>query len=554
MTYTVSNYLLDRLSELGVGELFGVPGDFNLFFLDYVLDHPDIDWVGNTNELNAGYAADGYARVKGLGALLTTYGVGELSAINATAGSFAERVPVIHIVGAPSISAQTSHLRMHHTLGDGDFNHFMRMASEVNCSLATLKPATAASDIDRVLRDAVIYRRPGYLMLPADVAVAPASPPSAPLDVNARISSASTEEEFRTAAIDFMRNKKVSVLADIMTDRLGAVDELKSFIDSSGFPFATLMWGKSILNETHPQFTGIYFGELSKKGTREVVEDAEVLILSGVEFTDSTTAGFSHKIDPARTITLGAEEAKIGRKSFAPLTLNDALKILGEVVEIAGAVPMTFTPDTSTLILPEPNDEPLVQEDLWKLVPAHLDAKNTVVVEMGTSFFGMAHQKFPVESRFIGMPLWGSIGYTLPALLGAAMADRDSRGVLFIGDGSAQLTIQELATFFRQGLTPVIFLINNDGYTIERSIHGVEALYNDIAPFNWQKIPEAFGASEDSAVLLRATTSRELVAACQTARETRDKLVFIEVVTGAMDMPQVLADFGKAAAKANQKD
>lgn len=554
MTYTVSDYLLDRLAELGIEELFGVPGDFNLFFLDHVLDHERIEWVGNTNELNAGYAADGYARVKGLGALLTTYGVGELSAINATAGSYAERVPVIHIVGAPSLSAQTSHLRMHHTLGDGDFNHFMRMASEVSCSLATLKPATAASDIDRVLRDAVIYRRPGYLMLPADVAVTAATPPAAPLDVNARISSPDIEKEFKAAASEFMRGKKVSVLADIMTDRLGAVDELKQLIQSSGFPFATLMWGKSILNEAHPQFTGIYFGALSQDSTRKTIEDADVLILSGVEFTDSTTAGYSHKIDPLRTINLGAEEAKIGLKSFAPLTLSDALRLLTEVASEAGAKPMEFTSAPSLPELPEANDQPLVQDDLWKLVPAHLDDKNTVVVEMGTSFFGMAHQKFPVESRFIGMPLWGSIGYTLPAMLGAAMADKDSRGVLFIGDGSAQLTIQELATFFRQNLHPVIFLINNDGYTIERSIHGAEADYNDIAPFDWQKIPGAFGATDENSVLLKATTSQELIDACATARETRDKLVFIEIVTAPMDMPQVLVDFGKSAAKANQKN
>ncbi len=149
MTYNVGNYLLDRLAELGVNHLFGVPGDFNLQFLDDVLAHPDISWVGNANELNAGYAADGYARIRGVGALLTTYGVGELSAINATAGSYAENVPVIHIVGAPSLAAQNAHLRMHHTLGDGDFQHFVRMAAEVSAATAVLQPATAASDIDR---------------------------------------------------------------------------------------------------------------------------------------------------------------------------------------------------------------------------------------------------------------------------------------------------------------------------------------------------------------------------------------------------------------------
>ena len=250
MTYNVGNYLLDRLAELGVNHLFGVPGDFNLQFLDDVLAHPDISWVGNANELNAGYAADGYARIRGVGALLTTYGVGELSAINATAGSYAENVPVIHIVGAPSLAAQNAHLRMHHTLGDGDFQHFVRMAAEVSAATAVLQPATAASDIDRVLRDAVLHHKPGYIMLPVDVAVAAAAKPAAPLNVNLRVSSPSVEHEFRVAATEFLRDKKAAVLADIMTERLGATENLRDLVESTGLPFATMIWGKSILDET----------------------------------------------------------------------------------------------------------------------------------------------------------------------------------------------------------------------------------------------------------------------------------------------------------------
>ena len=173
---------------------------------------------------------------------------------------------------------------------------------------------------------------------------------------------------------------------------------------------------------------------------------------------------------------------------------------------------------------------------------------------MGTSFFGMAQQSFPAQTRFIGMPLWGSIGYSLPALLGATLADEQARGVLFIGDGSAQLTVQELGSIFRHRLTPVIFLINNDGYTIERSIHGPNAAYNDIATYDWQKIPAAFGGTDQTVLVLRAATVDELATACATARETRDKAVFIEVVTDRDDMPQLLRDFGAMAAAINRKE
>ncbi|MFW0155384.1 alpha-keto acid decarboxylase family protein [Rothia sp. P6271] len=553
MSYTVGHYLLDRLVELGVTDIFGVPGDFNLHFLDHVLEHEKLSWVGNANELNAGYAADGYARVRGLGVLCTTYGVGELSAINATAGSYAENVPVIHIVGAPGTTAQQQHGRMHHTLGDGDFNHFVRMAREVNYSVAVLDRATATSDIDRVLREAIVHRKPGYLMVPVDVARVPASAPSTPLDVNLRLSDPEVEDQFRHAVRDFIRGKKTAVLADIMTERLGAVSELNALVTSTGFPFASILWGKAMIDETLPNYAGIYIGALSDENTRRVVEEAEVLICSGVEFTDMTSAHFSQQIDSSRVIDLGAQGATVAGAVFAPLTIADALNIIREVATEVGALPADFSSILASDSSVEVNSEPLTQHQLWSLLPQHLDTKNTVVVDMGTSFFGMAHQKFPEDSRFIGMPLWGSIGYSIPALLGAAMADRDSRGVLLVGDGSAQLTIQELGTIIRENLNPVIFVVNNEGYTIERSIHGPEAQYNDITAYNWQKIPEGFGATEENSIILKATTSEELVHACTVAREVRDRLVFVEVATDKNDMPQLLRDFGALVEEMHKK-
>ena len=144
-TYTVGDYLLDRLAELGVTEVFGVPGDFNLEFLDHVVAHPRVRWVGNANELNAGYAADGYGRLRGMSALITTFGVGELSAANAIAGSYAEHVPVVHIVGAPAKDAQGARRVVHHSLGDGDFEHFFgshaRSPARKPISLLRRRPA-----------------------------------------------------------------------------------------------------------------------------------------------------------------------------------------------------------------------------------------------------------------------------------------------------------------------------------------------------------------------------------------------------------------------------
>src|SRR5271167_1953935 len=179
--YTVGDYLLDRLAELGVSEIFGVPGDYNLEFLDHVVAHQAIGWVGCANDLTPAYPADAYGRLRGMSALVTTFGVGELSAANAIAGGYAEHVPVVHIVGGPSKDAQGTRRALHHSLGDGDFEHFFRISREITCAQANLMPATATREIDRVLSEVREQKLPGYLLLSTDVARFPTEPPAAPL-------------------------------------------------------------------------------------------------------------------------------------------------------------------------------------------------------------------------------------------------------------------------------------------------------------------------------------------------------------------------------------
>lgn len=550
MTYTVSDYLLDRLNELGLRDLFGVPGDFNLQFLDHVIEHEGIAWVGNANELNAGYAADGYARVNGIGALVTTYGVGELSAINATAGSYAEHVPVLHIVGAPSKDAQAAHLTMHHTLGDGDFTHFIRMASEVSCTVADLEHATAVSEIDRVLREIMIHKRPGYILLATDVARVEVDSPAAPLNVPAKLSSPGARESFRKDLTTLLAGKKTTVLADLLVHRMGAQNNLTEMLDATGLPYATLMWGKTLVDESKPEFAGIYAGVVSNERTKKAVEDAEILICAGVTFTDTTTAGFSQNL-PEHTVFLDAQTSRIGRKIYAPLTLDTSLDIVREVALEVGALPQDLLPWEEEDHADVDMDAPLTQDVLWSLLSRELTPGNIVVADQGTSFFGMASRRFPERSMFIGQPLWGSIGYTLPAMMGAAIADRDARGVLLIGDGSAQLTIQELGTMLEQKINPVVVLINNDGYTVERAIHGATQPYNDIRTYNWQLLPAALGAREDEVLMLRVNTATELVDAARLTQQTRDRLVFMEIMMDKDDVPALLADVASALTRAN---
>ncbi|MGB8403626.1 MAG: alpha-keto acid decarboxylase family protein [Mycobacterium sp.] len=548
--YTVGDYLLDRLAELGVTEIFGVPGDFNLELLDHVIAHPNIRWVGSANELNAGYAADGYGRLRGMAALITTFGVGELSATNAIAGSYAEHVPVVHVVGAPSMDTQGARRVVHHSLGDGDFEHFLRIAREITCAQAKLVPATATREIDRVLSEVRERKLPGYLMLATDVARFPVEPPTAPLPRYASGTSPRALALFTEAAARLIGTHQLTVLADLLVHRLEAVPELEALLAADVVPHATLMWGKSLVDESAPEFLGIYAGASSDESVRRAIEEAPVLVTAGVQFTDMVSASFTQQIDPARTIDIGANQSVVAGEVFAPLDMSAALVALTGILS-ARSTRSTAVPQP-TPVPPGPAGDPgqpLTQKALWDKVCGALTPGNIVLAEQGTSYYGMARHRLPTGVTFIGQPLWASIGYTLPAALGAGLAHRDRRPVLLIGDGAAQLTIQELGQFGREGVPAVVILVNNDGYTVERAIHGPTAPYNDIVSWQWRDIPAVLGVRNP--LSYRATTGGELDTALAEAAAHPDDMVFIEAVVTALDVPPLLEELAEAIAKAN---
>ncbi|MET9874660.1 thiamine pyrophosphate-binding protein [Actinacidiphila glaucinigra] len=535
----VADHLLDRLADLGVSHVFGVPGDYNLAFLDRVLAHPRMTWVGTANELGAAYAADGYARIAGFGALLTTHGVGELSAINAVAGSYAEYVPLLHVAVGPARAVERSGAVLHHTFGDADFERFARAHAEVVCAHATLRPGTAADTIDRVLGTAVRNSRPAYLRLPSDVGSAPVTAPAAP----ARPSRSSAAGDgtglaafTRAARARLERAGTVTVLADFLVDRFGARAELTRLLAAGPLPHATPVSGKDLLDEGNPLHLGVYSGAFSDPVVRALVDEADLLIRAGVVLADTTSGGLTHGFDTATGIGLGPHSASVDGLVFPDVPLRAGLAMLAELVADRETPP---TPHRTVPTAGAPaEDGPLTQDRLWNAVAAAVRPGDVVAADQGTAYYGMATRRLPAGTRFLGQPLWGSIGYTLPALLGAQLADRSRRGVLLIGDGSAQMTVQELGTFGRHGLAPVIVLVNNRGYTVERVIHGARAAYNDIAAWDWPAVPAALGVRDPLVATVR--TGRELDAALDRAARTPGRLAFIEAVTGLDDVPPLL--------------
>ena len=199
MSPSVVEYTLNRLADLGIEHVFGVPGDYAFPINDADEVHPRLTWVGCANELNAAYAADGYARRRGAGILCTTYGVGELSALNGVMGSMAERLPVFHLVGTPSQRIVKQGLICHHTLGDQTYDRFEAISAAACCVSARLTPDNAVIELERVIDKALEESRPAYLTLPMDLALMPTTASRSAVNRSAALPST------RASATSWMR-------------------------------------------------------------------------------------------------------------------------------------------------------------------------------------------------------------------------------------------------------------------------------------------------------------------------------------------------------------
>ncbi|MGW5362709.1 alpha-keto acid decarboxylase family protein [Actinopolymorpha pittospori] len=572
---TIANYLLDRLVQAGVRHIFGVPGDYSLLFLDAIDAHPDLEWVGTANELNAAYAADGYARMNGLAALVTTYGVGELSAINGVAGSCAEHVPVLHIVGMPATDVQRQGLHVHHGLLDGDPGHFVRAFEEVTCASATLAVDTtltaevadtadsAAAEIDRVLRRVLAEKKPGYLGLPTDL-------------VHARCLTAEEEWVADLATGDLLGSEgepalsgfveraaelvdgatRVVVLVDHLADRHHVRAELDALIRAGHLPSATTKAARGTVDETTPGFLGVYVGAAGEDGVRAAVEGADVVIAVGLHLSDLSSGGFTATLDPRRLLDLRPTHAVVGGVPCRGVTMAAALSALTAVVAGRGPVaddaPAWSSRPARGAPASVPADTELTQATLWDRFADFLRPDDLIAADQGTAFEGLLGVRLPRGADLIAQPLWASIGHTLPALLGAQLgASRRRRAVLLIGDGALQMTAQELGGIIAQGLDPIIVVLNNDGYTVERVIHGGDARYNGIARWNWSAWPSLFGASPD-AVVRRVTTVGELDDALAACAEPAGNVSLVEVVLGHYDVPPALSRLVRTVAAAGE--
>lgn len=526
MAKTVIEHVLSRLHDIGIRDVFGVPGDYAFPVEDAVCSDKRLRWIGDCNELNAAYAADGYARIHGMAALSTTFGVGELSALNGVAGAFAESLPIFHIVGLPESTVQASHAAVHHTFGDGNFSRFYETAQKFVCAHAILTPQNCVAETERLITAALHNRRPVYIGIASDHATMPIVESALPKNAVAKSDPESLKLAVTAIADRLNQSKKVCVLPGILIARLGLRKEALSLVDSANLPFSTMFMDKSVFDETHPNYVGIYNGHLLNDNVRDFVENSDCILNIGAMLSDFNTGAFTADLSRAYSIFIGEDLVKVGDKTYKNVFMKDVLTSL--VGKVNKTTPQASKPQPKAI--PHVSAKGKITADyLYSAWQKMLKPDDTLVAETGTSSMGMCFALLPKGVTFHNQSLWGSIGWGTPAAFGAALAEPKKRTILITGEGSHQLTAQEVSQFYRYGLKPIIFLLNNNGYLIERLLCKDGSIYyNDLAQWEYSKLPEAMGCK--GWYTTRVTTCEELDKAIAHA-ESCDTGVYIEIIT-----------------------
>lgn len=574
----LADFLFQRLKQVGVGSIHGVPGDYNLTALDYI-QPAGITWVGNANELNSGYAADGYARIKGVGALITAFGVGELSAINAIGGAYSEYAPVVHVVGTPPTSAQEKGVILHHSLGDGNFRVFAEMAAKLTVAQTNLTdPSTATAEIDRCLRECIMQSRPVYIELPTNMVKARVL--KSALDTPVDLSLPESDEGFEDAEVDLIldriyASKQPFIIVDGLTSRYGISEEADELVRVTGFPTSTTPFGKGIVNETYPNFHGIYAGVAGRQVYMPWVKSCDLVLRLGPLSSDVNTFGFTTIPDSRVTITFHRDSVDIGGTSrseqYRNLHIKSLLRKVLDRLDKSKLPKYDPYPDLGEpaaqlkALAPTERDHIIEQDSFWLRISDFFRTGDIILLETGTPSVGGRDIILPPHTSMINSSIWLSIGYMLPAAQGAALALRDmssegkragGRTILVEGDGSLQMTAQSISDMIRNRLDLILFVINNDGYTIERWIHGMHAHYNDIQPWRYLEAPSYFGAPKDDpsypVMTKRAATWGEFNDILADKNFCTGKgLQIVEVMMTKEDAPDVLKKLVKTAARRN---
>jgi len=553
--YTVGTYLAKRLQDIGLKHHFAVAGDYNLMLLDQLLANKEMDQVYCTNELNCGFSAEGYARANGAAAAVVTFSVGALSAFDAIGGAYAENLPVILIVGAPNSNDYgTDHL-LHHTLGTHDFSYQLEMAKHITCAAVSITSAEEApSLIDHAIRTALREKKPAYIEIACNVAGLPCAAPGPASAVLSEIpSDKETLDKAVETAVAFLASKEKPVL--LIGSKLraaGAEKEAIQLAEALGCSVAVMAAAKSFFPEEHPQFVGVYWGEVSAPGAQEIVDWSDSIICLAPLFNDYSTVGWTAMPEGPNVMIADQKNVRMAGHDFSDLHLRDFLSALARKVEKKPATMVEFEriKYKREAVKEAAPDTKLMRSELFRQIQKMITPETTVFAETGDSWFGGVALHLPDGARFEVEMQWGHIGWSIPSVFGYAVSASNQRRIISLtGDGSFQLTAQEVAQMIRRKLPVIIFLINNRGYTIEVEIH--DGPYNNIKNWDYAGLIKVFNAEDGKGLGFKAQTAGELALAVKKALANQEGPTLIECVIDRDDCTAELISWGRLVAKAN---
>ncbi len=486
---TIGGYLIQRLQDYGIRDVFGIPGDFVLDFYGELSTSP-IRVIGTTREDNAGYAADGYARVNGLGAVCVTYCVGGLSLANSIAGAYAEKSPVIVISGAPGIAERRNDPLLHHRVRD--FNTQREVFEKITVASAALEdPLTAFREIDRCLQAAVQYKRPVYLELPRDRVHARATGPVLTADEPPESDPDALKEAIEEARNMISTAKRPVILAGVEIHRFGLREEVLRLAERTNIPMSATLLGKSVVSEKHPLYIGVYEGAMGRDEVREYVEQSDCVVLLGTFMTDINLGIYTAHLNPSNCIYATSEQLRIRHHHFHNVRLGDFVKQLAEsrVQPTRRKIPKKLRPELVKYELKP--DVPITTRRLFARINQMLDEEMVVIADVGDSLFGAVDLTIYRHTEFLSPAYYTSMGFAIPAAIGVQVANRSLRPLVLVGDGAFQMTCLELSTAVRQKFNPIVLVLNNRGYTTERFLQ--EGEFNDILNWNYHRMPDLLG-------------------------------------------------------------
>lgn len=538
-----AEYLVKKIEELGINDFFGLPGDYNFNILYAIENNPNTNWIGCTNELNAGYAADGYARMQGYGALVTTYGVGELSAINAIAGSMAENVPVISIVGVPATKCIDNKTCVHHNFQDVNYSACFEAHKPLTAAQAYLTRDNAKMEIDRILKVFVKEKKPVYVAIPLDIAE---------MEISEREVSyewTSDEENLKLAISKIVAKinnaKKPVILGDLLIKRFDARIEYKEFVAKSGLPVTNFLMGTNIINMDYEKYLGGYYAKCKNPIAEKYVNETDCLIAVGPVYTDLNAFGFNLPYKINDHIAIYGTYTYIDGKKYDNIKMSD---VLNGVMDLIESRDVYIDKPQIGYDKAETTQEALTSEYIYPRLQEFFKENDIVIAETGIVPQGIAPIKFPNNVELQTQTLWGSIGWATPATLGVCLAKPNSRVIMMTGEGSHQLTAMEVGNMLRRNVKPIIIVLNNKGYTIERILsNSPDDKFNDIMQMNYSKFARVF----DGDVWATRVTTKEDFDKALKVTQIMNKMCYIEICTDMMDLPELSSNLIKNLKKGN---